>query len=458
MDHENITENRITATYSPEDNKLRIYSDERLDTATYNRLKENGFKWAPKQKLFVAPRWTVAREDLCLELAGSIEPEEMSIAERAELKAARLDEAIKKNIQKADAFTIAADRLAERFHMGQPILVGHHSEKAARRDQKKIEGAMSNAASCINTAKYLADKAYGAECHANYKNRSDVRERRIKTLLAELRDVQRTINHGYAVKKTWEIIKNTEDFEKRKNATIYYAGVFSEEGRYSPVDTYDKLKKGMDHNEAIQASLEYADRLINNPNQYRWIEHILNRLSYERSELGDTKRYDGELSKVIIQAFARENGAFKSEAVKTEKGYILKSVVPLPMHIADGEEIELTDDEWKDLMQSAGYEVPEKTASGKSDKPPLLNIDVAAIKYINFSGKEDKFDVVGITKKQFSDMHNDSKYVRKSMCGSFRFRVGRDPGNERGEYRRVAFFITDMKAHDIPDSQSIVRK
>ena len=41
----------ITATYSPEDNKLRLYAFSRLDTETYERVKAEGFKWAPKQDL-----------------------------------------------------------------------------------------------------------------------------------------------------------------------------------------------------------------------------------------------------------------------------------------------------------------------------------------------------------------------------------------------------------------------
>lgn len=62
----------FTATYSPEDNKLRLYADRRLDAETYARVKGMGFKWAPKQELFVAPRWTPDREDLCVERGGAI--------------------------------------------------------------------------------------------------------------------------------------------------------------------------------------------------------------------------------------------------------------------------------------------------------------------------------------------------------------------------------------------------
>ena len=58
------------ATYSPEDNKLRLYPYARLDMATYQRVKNAGFIWAPKQELFVAPMWTPSREDLLIELCG----------------------------------------------------------------------------------------------------------------------------------------------------------------------------------------------------------------------------------------------------------------------------------------------------------------------------------------------------------------------------------------------------
>ena len=63
----------MTATYSPEDNKLRLYSVARLGAETYARVKAAGFKFAPRQELFVAPMWTPGREDLLLELCGEIQ-------------------------------------------------------------------------------------------------------------------------------------------------------------------------------------------------------------------------------------------------------------------------------------------------------------------------------------------------------------------------------------------------
>lgn len=68
MENGNVLDSDFdSATYSAEDNKLRLYPKYRLDRDLYLKLKEKGFKWAPKQELFVAPSWTPDREDLCIE-------------------------------------------------------------------------------------------------------------------------------------------------------------------------------------------------------------------------------------------------------------------------------------------------------------------------------------------------------------------------------------------------------
>lgn len=77
------------ATYSPDDNKLRLYAVSRLDQETYKKVHDAGFRWAPKQALFVAPAWTPGREDVLLSLAGEIEDEDSTLAERQEARAER---------------------------------------------------------------------------------------------------------------------------------------------------------------------------------------------------------------------------------------------------------------------------------------------------------------------------------------------------------------------------------
>src|SRR3989338_1865115 len=82
---------RMTATYSPEDNKLRLYSPTRLDKETYDLVRKNGFIYAPKQSLFVAPMWTPCRAKLLIRLCGEIGDEETTLAERAEQRAERFE-------------------------------------------------------------------------------------------------------------------------------------------------------------------------------------------------------------------------------------------------------------------------------------------------------------------------------------------------------------------------------
>ena len=66
---------------------------------------------------FCSPKWTPAREDFCLAIAGEIEPEGTTLAERAEMKAERLDAIATNKTRKANAFTATADSLSRAFRV-----------------------------------------------------------------------------------------------------------------------------------------------------------------------------------------------------------------------------------------------------------------------------------------------------------------------------------------------------
>lgn len=179
-----------TATYSPDDNKLRLYASSRLDAETYARVKSAGFKWAPKQELFVAPMWTPQREDLLMELAGEIGDEDKSLTERVEERADRFEDYSEKRADEAVAAKARVDEIADGIPLGQPILVGHHSEKRARKDAERIRSGMAKAVKLWDTAQYWTARAAGAVAHAKYKERPDVRARRIKGIAADKRKVE----------------------------------------------------------------------------------------------------------------------------------------------------------------------------------------------------------------------------------------------------------------------------
>ncbi len=212
-----------TATYSPEDNKLRLYASSHLDSETYQMINKAGFKWAPKQELFVTPSWSPDREDILIDLAGEIEPEEMTLAERAEAKAARIDDAIEKKRLETDSYYRAASSISERFASGQPILLGHHSERKARKDSERMGRAMNNASAAMEKIRYLAWKAEGVERLSTYfrKEKHEVsivemelrfENEKLKAIIEEKEKAQAQIEQLYQEKLKLEIEKSRQTF------------------------------------------------------------------------------------------------------------------------------------------------------------------------------------------------------------------------------------------------------
>jgi len=441
----------ITATYSPEDNKLRLYPVYRLDEDTYQRVKAAGFKWAPRQELFVAPSWSPQREDLCIELAGEIEPEGTTIAERAEMKAARLDGLAAKRGEQSNAYVAAARAIGARFEAGQPILVGHHSERRARKDQERMHAAMDKAVAASKAVDYWQWRAAGVEAHANRKANPAVRSRRIKTLLAELRDCQRKLNHAWLALELWRGIERQQDKDDFREMVTHFAGQRLKTGALAPHraegSLWASLKAGeVEPGDAVAQCIAFHEGTIANPMLARWIQHILNRLGYERSELGGVPRYEGELTPGVLQTFAREQGADTPKATKQADGYALKALVPLPLHLGEGRELVMTDDQWRDLMQACGHEPADKRS--RPAAPPLLNFRASTIKGSRF-GRVQEYGQIEMTKAEYRDLYSDYKATVVAECGAFRFRV---------VMRRsslCAVFLTDSKAHPVPDSEAV---
>lgn len=271
-----------TATYSPEDNKLRLYASSRLDNETWAALKAAGFKWAPRQELFVAPMWTPEREDLLVELAGEVGDEDTSLVDRQEERAERFEGYSDNRAKDAAAAHKAADAISERFYGGQPILVGHHSEKRARKDQARMHGLMSKTVKMWETSQYWAARAAGALRHAKYKERPDVRARRIKGLEKEERKQLNAIAHAKKLLKFWG---TNPDMEKAKKVANYFdrGGITTDAGErhWSLWSALDDGKVSLQN--AIGQRLEGLPKAI--AYHERWLAHYQGRLVYERAML-----------------------------------------------------------------------------------------------------------------------------------------------------------------------------
>lgn len=285
-----------TATYSPEDNKLRLYASARLDAETYQRVKAAGFIWAPKQELFVAPMWTPEREDLLLELCGEIDDEDKSLVDRAEERAGRFDQYSDNRLNDANRAREAVSAIADNIPLGQPILVGHHSERHARKDAERIENGMRKAVKMWRQSEYWTQRAKGAISHAKYKERPDVRARRIKGLEADKRKQERIKAEAEKWLRLWSKEGLTLE-DAKKIANFCWLHLPKKEGddpnwNQNP-SAYDTLGESRYKfyaprtvEEVVEAAKIQYPATIERCN--RWLEHYENRLTYERAMLAES--------------------------------------------------------------------------------------------------------------------------------------------------------------------------
>lgn len=284
------------ATYSPDDNKLRLYAASRLDPETYKKVHDAGFRWAPKLALFVAPAWTPGREDVLLSLAGEIEDEDSTLAERQEARAERFTGYSGKRASESAQALDEVERLAAMIPPGQPILVGHHSERRARRDAQRIENGMKRAVMLFERAEYWEERARSALLHAKYKERPDVRWRRIKKIEADLRKAEKTIAQSQKYLTMWRAESLDLNMAKLISSHDHISACF-------PLDTYPRpaeksqyegcrsLWSALDDDiitteQAREIAIRCHERQIQH--QQRWVNHYQNRLIYERAMLDES--------------------------------------------------------------------------------------------------------------------------------------------------------------------------
>lgn len=283
-----------SATYSPEDDKIRIYPATRLDAETYAKVKECGYGWAPKQGCFYAV-WTPSRETLAIELCGEIGDEDKSLVERAEERAERFDGYSDNRKRDAVQAEKAVAAIADGIPLGQPILVGHHSERHARRDAEKIERGMQRALKAWETSEYWKERAAGALAHAKYKELPRVRANRIKKIEAERRRIQRDKNKAEVLNEYWNDPKAELNMERALGIanydTIHREFKLSEYPRQEPISQYEgsmSLWSALDHGiinaeQAKAIAVPAHNRVIAWCD--RWLNHLDNRLTYEKAML-----------------------------------------------------------------------------------------------------------------------------------------------------------------------------
>lgn len=447
-----------TATYSPDDNKLRLYASSRLDAETYAKAKALGFRWAPKQELFVAPAWSPGREDFLAALAGEIEDEDKSLVERAEERAERFEDYGDKRLADAESARKAVDAIADNIPFGQPILVGHHSERHARKDAERIENGMRRAVKMWETSQYWTARAAGALQAAKYKELPGVRHRRIKTLESEKRKVEKTKSESEMWLYLWTECGDEPDADLQRQVALRIANMCwlhlprkegdREDFAHTPT-AYDALNNShptlyaprtldeiVDHAKKVYpATVAHCER---------WIAHYENRLAYERAMLAEQIGESGELGPGMGGRFDIKPGG--KVLVRGEWHVVVR------VNKSHGTINSVTTTRWKyGIEKVADYQPPTEETAARAKKitaqPPICNYPVDGC--VNMTEAEWK----ELMKRKWSDFPYYGVVGATAAAG--RHRVRQKPA---GMMKKLHVFITDSKRVDPPKPEPVEPK
>lgn len=446
-----------TATYSPEDNKLRMYPFARLDRADYDRLKEAGFKWAPRQEIFVAPMWTPGRESVLLAMCGDIGDEDTSLVERASERAERFEEYSEKRAEDAKQAQEHAASLADGIPFGQPILVGHHSQRKAEKTAQTIENNIKYAVSMWETSEYWQRRAAGALANAKYKERPDVRHRRIKKLESEKRKQEKIKADAEKSIAAWSAPGLTMQKAKLISGYDHFSRCFTlaEFPRELPASQYEgqmgiwsALDGGViDHLQAKDIIIPAKQRLISRCD--KWINHYNNRLAYEKAMLGETGGPASEKwSHIEIGGRVLVRGEWVTVVRINKAGGVINSLTTNRRYVSKVG-IEMV----KDYQPPSDEQ--KQAAKAVLAKPPICNYPGTVTTHHAWDRAKpgEPQQTVEMTKKQWAGIYKDYKGTRPAF-----------PSDQYGPHRvRYAFidrtykpvFIVDQKRVDPPKSDTV---
>ncbi|MBP8055143.1 MAG: DUF3560 domain-containing protein [Chloroflexi bacterium] len=182
-----------SATINYDDGWIRFEPGYRLDKEEYAAVTKAGLNWKRAEQCFVAP-WAPTIEDfLRQEFSVALEPDNTDLLAVARGRAAYYQQYSDNAAARSQSARKSADALSERFAFGQPILVGHHSEKGARRDKERIAANMDKAIAEGKKAAKWDDRAQATLSHAAARYTAIALARRIEKLQADMRGHQRTI-------------------------------------------------------------------------------------------------------------------------------------------------------------------------------------------------------------------------------------------------------------------------
>jgi hypothetical protein len=182
------------ATINWEDGKLRLYTVQRLDKEDFQAIRAQGFNYVRGDTIYFAS-YTPQRAKFLLEHfeLESLDEDDTNLNEIAENRAERFQQFSDNADKRAQAAHKAEHAILDNIPMGQPILVGHHSEGRHRRDLERAERHIRKAIEEGDKANYWQRRAEAALKRVERRETPRAIYNRIERLEADLRKFQRDI-------------------------------------------------------------------------------------------------------------------------------------------------------------------------------------------------------------------------------------------------------------------------
>jgi hypothetical protein len=350
------------ATYSPQDDKIRLYFAFRIPRPEWDALRAAGFVWCMKQAenggADMAAIWTPEREDIALGLAGEIGDEDQPREERAADRAERFAGYQEKREGEAVA-------LADRFDAG-PRVHGNQDRARAERSAARHDRVAGRAVTQWGTAEYWQSRTARVIAHALYVERADVRHRRIKGLEADLRRIQAEV----VPSKVYEGVDAVREYRGEEYVAKGHdcVGIFGQ-GRGRHARSYAKA----------------AGLLLSDHGQ-RVMDHLVQRIAYEKQMLGEQGGTGADMAEIEAGGFvgaSQVQKVTKDQAGRISKVYFLgpyrfhrgEGPAPLVLHAIDAEDIKPGTYRAPTDAERAAFKAAKKAASAAKPKaPPLLNL------------------------------------------------------------------------------------
>lgn len=238
-----------SATYCPEDDKIRLYLSRRVSRDSFLYLKKCGYVATPKQDCSFAAVWSIDAEDVALQLIADdddIGDEDYSPAERAADRAERF--AGYRENRRRDA-----GALADRYDAGSSAIgyqnAGRAERAAARRDRVRDRSLCQ-----WDKAEYWQQRTAGVISHALHKSSAHVRRGRVLTIESEIR----IIESRYTPREP------RQTYDDSERGTLVWCGK-GRGGYWQPLAQLDQIKAGYArHLEHLRMRLIYENAMLAN--------------------------------------------------------------------------------------------------------------------------------------------------------------------------------------------------